>query len=710
VSRTRNAGLRRRLSVTLVGVALVSVLLLSAVIYIFARVLINDGVDNQIEAVRDTRIQALDIGVERLRSQTSSLATNPSVVDALIGLSGEFGQLDEDISSEQVAGLAALYETEVLPPFVDAGVDLPATDLIPASTAGRYVQQQYIAENPDGFGDRDRLDDAGDGSGYSREHAEHHPVLRELLENTGLSDLLLVDAGGSVVYSTEKRIDLGTSGVGGPHALDADGRLRGLGAVLDDLSGVAVGDAVVSDSVFYVPTAGDPVFFLAAAVRSGADVVGAVVTEIPVSALTEVMTARQDWKLLGLGSSGEAYIVGSDGTLRSDSRAWIEDPDDYLSRYMDRYDDQDGADLIETVGSPVLLQEVDNAAVSAGLDDEEFTGKVTDYLGTKTLAAAAPAGIEGLDWAVIVEVDESQADSALDSMLRGILLVLAVLLPAIGLVGVFLARILTRPANSLVQAAARIADGDLDTDVPDLGRNELGDLGRQLDGVARQLESREQAILDEEQNINDMLIALLPARLVDRVRSGEKAIADVFDRATVVSITVDGTPEAEGADQDLALEISERLEEEVHALMDRYGAERVQRSSDSQLFVTGLDQASARAPDAADFALALIETVDEVSVEYGQALTVRAGISAGDVATGVLGSSQLSFSVWGDPPGTAVTLGSLARPGQVLADGNVVAELGDDWDIDAVEELPALADDTHASVLNGRLGASPDPR
>lgn len=709
MSRIRGDRLRRRLSVTLVGVALVSVMLLSVVIYVFSRTLINDGVEDQLEAVRDTRIEALDIGVERLRAQTSSLAINPSLVDAMIDLSAEFGRLDEDVTPEQIEGLAELYDSEVLPPFVDAGLDIPAADLLPASTAGQYIQQQYIAQNPEGFDERDRLDDAGDGSGYSTAHGEHHPVLRSLLENTGLSDLLLVDADtGEVVYSTKKRIDLGTSALDGPHARDVRGEFGGLGAVIDNLSGVAVGEAVVSDSVFYIPTAGDPVFFIAAAVRSGSDVVGAVVTEVPVELVTAVMTARQDWELLGLGDTGEAFIVGADGTLRSDSRAWIEDPDDYLRRYMDRYDDQSGADLIDTVGSPVLLQNVANAAISAGLDDEEFTGTVTNYLGTKTLAAAAPAGISGLNWAVVVELDRDEASSALNSMLRRILVVLAVLLPAIGLLGVFLTRILTRPADSLVQAAARIASGDLDSDVPEFGRNELGDLGRQLDGVARQLESREQAILDEEQNISDMLIALLPARLVDRVRDGEQAIEDVFDTATVVSATIDGVPV--GADQDLALEIGERLEEDIHALMERHGAERIQRSSDSQLYVTGLDQSDARVADAADFVLSLIQAVAEIGDEYGQPLTLRAGMSAGEVATGVLGSSQLSFSVWGDPSGTAVALGSLARPGNVLADDNVIDELGADWDIDAVEELPGLADDTHASVINGRVGARPEAR
>ena len=217
MSEAGNKRLRRQLSFTLVGVALVSVLLLATVNYVFARLLIDDSVESQIAAVRDSRVQALEIGAERIQSRVSALAANPSVVEALIELSNEFGQLDEDITADQVDELTTLYDTEVLPPFVAAGVDPDATELVPGSTAGRYVQHHYIAENPDGVDDRDRLDDAGDGSGYSAAHAEHHPLLRAQMENAGMSDLLLVDAdSGDVVYSTEKRIELGTNGLDGP--------------------------------------------------------------------------------------------------------------------------------------------------------------------------------------------------------------------------------------------------------------------------------------------------------------------------------------------------------------------------------------------------------------------------------------------------------------------------------------------------------------
>ncbi len=284
---------------------------------------------------------------------------------------------------------------------------------------------------------------------------------------------------------------------------------------------------------------------------------------------------------------------------------------------------------------------------------------------------------------------------------RGIVLVLAVLLPVIALVGVFLARILTRPANTLVQTASQIADGNLDEEIEDLGNNELGDLGRQLEGVAQQLESQERAILDEEQHITDMLAALLPARLIERVRRGERAIEDIVDTATVVSITFDAA-EAAGGDPDLELEIAERLNGEVQVAMQRYGVDRVQQSSGSQLFVTGLDRGDARVADAAEFTLALMKVAAEVGVEYGHALITRAGMSCGDVATGVLGTSQLAFGVWGDPPGVAVTLAALAEAGQLLVDVDVAQQLRD-WDIDPVADLPGLADNIRAYAVNGPL-------
>ena len=81
--------------------------------------------------------------------------------------------------------------------------------------------------------------------------------------------------------------------------------------------------------------------------------------------------------------------------------------------------------------------------------------------------------------------------------------------------GVVLARVFARPVVPLVEAARGIADGDFGTAVPDLGRNELGDLARQLQNVAGQLRDQDASIAAEEQRILTMLASVLPPDLVD---------------------------------------------------------------------------------------------------------------------------------------------------------------------------------------------------
>ncbi len=114
-----------------------------------------------------------------------------------------------------------------------------------------------------------------------------------------------------------------------------------------------------------------------------------------------------------------------------------------------------------------------------------------------------------------------------------------------------------------------------------------------------------------------MLTAVLPARLVDRFRGGEEAIEDIFDTATIISATVDGIPEAVGVDQDVVLEIADRLNEEADGLMEQFGIERIRRSSGSQLFAAGLGHGDAQVAEAAQFAASIAALVPEIGAESG---------------------------------------------------------------------------------------------
>jgi len=332
--------------------------------------------------------------------------------------------------------------------------------------------------------------------------------------------------------------------------------------------------------------------------------------------------------------------------------------------------------------------------VRTALDGDGFVGNVTSYLDDRTLAASRPIDVDGLQWVVIAEQATQETARSLDRFVKSILVVLAILLPAIAIVGVAIGRSLVRPVRPLVAAASRIAGGDFDPDLPDLGSNELGDLAQQLHGVAQQLRTRHRDLAAEEQRIEEMLRAILPPRLIERVRDGERGIVDVVDTATVVSVMLIGLPDPSDPDQDATLEASSRIVTDLDLLAGENELERVHISADHQLFLAGLGRPGPEVEPAIGFAALVGDVVAAAGQELGVSLDVRVGLSAGDIATGVLGSQQLSFGVWGDPPRVAATLGAIARRGQVLVNASVADVLDANWHVDPIDGGMGLNDES----------------
>jgi class 3 adenylate cyclase len=664
--------LRTRLTLALVGLGVVSVVLLATVNFFVVRDLLDRSGRSQLETLRDLRSDAVELAIDRVLARTATFGTDPGVATALAELEDTYQRLDTPLSDDELARVESAFRPDA-DRFDDAGVERPSdTALVPASVPGQNVQLAYVASNPEV--DRAELVDAGDGTDYSAAHATHHPFLRQLATSIGASDLLLVGLRtGEVVYSVGKRIDLGTSVVDGPYAS------AGLGRAIQRLDGVAAGRATITDMSFYLPDSDAPLVHVATAVRADSQVVGALVITLRTDRLTDIVTAGQQWDLLGLGDTGEAYIVGADGRLRTAPRAWFDDPDAYLERFADLNGDERIAALMHLTGSPVLLQTVDNAAIRAAADGERFVGRVDDYLDRAALTASAPLQVDGLGWIIVTEQQTSETREQLERFVATIVVLLAVLLAVLVVIAALLARALARPVAPLVDAARRLADGDAQTPIPDLGRNELGDVGRQLEAVAARLREQDASIVEEEQRITEMLASALPPVLADRIRRGERNLAEQIDTATVIAVSLRGLPAAANAELDALDELTTRFADELTRLADLYGVERLHVAHEQQLFVTGRGRPDPGAEAAARFAGPALDAIAAIGAEFGLELTGGAGLASGLVATGVLGSRQMTFGAWGLPVDVAVELSNRATGGEILVDATVVDELDADW-------------------------------
>lgn len=701
MKRRSSASLRTRLTRTLVALGFVSVVLLSTVNFIAVRFLLDESVSGQLEAVADLRKDRIERGIDRVLDRIASVATDPGVGDALADLADGYARTDTPLTVEQLTSLESVYD-DVVRPYDEVDAPRPPiADLLPDSEAGRAVQYQYIAANPDPARP-ELLVDAGDGSPYTEAHARHHQFLSAVAATAGVDDLLLVGAGtNDVVYSVGKRVDLGTDAESGPYGES------GLGRVVQRVALAAVFDAVIVDISFYLPDASAPLVHVAATVRRDAEVIGAVVVTLRTERLTEVISANGEWELLGLGETGDAYLVGSDGILRSIPRAWTDDPDAYIERYLDTGGEARGAELMAFTGAPILLHQIDNAAVSTARGGEPFIGVVDNGLNRRSLTAAEPLDLPGLDWMIVTEQRTSETRNELMSFLWTTLIVLAVLLPVLALVGNLLARVFARPVDPLVAAARDIADGDYDTTVDDLGRNELGDLGRQLELIATRLREQNAAIDADEERIVAMLASVLPADLVDRVRRGERDVAEAADSATVITLVVNGLPEPSGIEQDAVFELTELLVAESEALCRTHGVERIRAASDHLLFVAGRERDGLAIDPAVDFAIDAVARVAAIGTEHGVPLTARAGLASGLVASGVVGTRQLSFGLWGEPVDRAEAISEFGEQPGVYVDADIAELLRDHMPLERVDHDAREAADFFA-VPSSEESASDD--
>ncbi|MCP5024985.1 MAG: HAMP domain-containing protein [Actinomycetia bacterium] len=671
--------LKRQLAGSMIAVTVLSVGLVGGLNFIAGRRLLNEGTSAQMASVGEARARSIELGVDRTLSQISALAADLSIVEPLDELAGAFQLLEQEaLDPAEQAELDQFYERTILEPLRDLGFDtVTGADLQPASRAGRYLQYHYTIG--DGGGTED-------DSNYGSLHDDADTRLRLVAEQLGLGDLLLVSREGTVVYSAENRIDLGTNLVEGPNR---DSPLAH--ALTEQLPRVRIGESVIGDQQLYLPAGGQPVVFAAAAVRHDTEVIGALVVEIPSEAMSQITTSEGEWEAVGLGD-GESYIVGPDLRLRSESRRWLEDPDGYL----DQLDERELVPLVAALGSPVGLQSVDTEPVREALDGRVFEGSARNYLGERTQTYAAPIDAPGMNWVMVAEIPLSDARAPLFTYARRLGLVLAGLLPAAALIGVVLASRLTRPIRPVVEAADAVAAGEREPSLPDLGHDEFGDLARRLQEVATQLGQEEQALADEFERKRGLLLTVLPARLVEphgEIVSGEEPVVT----STIVAVTIELEPgDGQSSDSDVTDLLGVAIQR-ADALADQWGVERIRVTADRYLFRVGPDGADQSSDDgtrtdrAIAFALELRSAIASLGEQQDASFSLQFGLAAGPVGSGILRRGHLTFAAWGEPVRRALSIATFATDNEIVVDDSARAEAsGTRWSISRLPDAIAL--------------------
>jgi methyl-accepting chemotaxis protein len=500
-----------------IGPLVVSTLVVASLAYVVAKSITEDRVTAQLESVRAVQTEALSTYAESLKNTVAQAAQLSTVVDATKSLLLEFPKLKSAKPSSNAAasrdGLQRYYENEFGKEFLKKNGGQSANPVeifkkLPDETLA--AQQLYIAGNENALGKKDALVNANDGSEYSKSHEKVHPLFASLVKKFGIYDFFIVDPNsGFIVYTYFKELDFGTSLENGPYSKTA------LAQAFNASRKAKSADAVwLSDFEKYLPSYNDQAAFMSVPIFDGNNQIAVMVIQVPIDQINKVMTFDKKWANVGLGRTGQSFIVGKDGTSRSVSRDAVENIADYVIRAKVALGEGGGKE-VELRSSDIGVRKTISDNVTKAISGETATSTYSNWAGEPVLASMGPMKLLNQNFAMVTEMQESEALEPVASLLKKI--ALAALVTLVLASGVALAaagkltQIVTNPLGRLKSTVDELQSGDFDARTKMKDKDEFGELGRALDKLLDERVSQLNKMAKENELLNNSVIEIMQA-------------------------------------------------------------------------------------------------------------------------------------------------------------------------------------------------------
>ncbi len=312
------------------GIVITAILVISLVTVITARQAFETEAFNKLTAVREMKAQQIEDYFRNISKQIVALSKAKGTIESMRNFETAVRALELDRKLEEkinndrlndyyVNVFARLYEE-----ISRSAFDSPKYK--PKNRTSKFLQDVYISGNPNKIGEKDKLLRGESDGDYGHQHSRYHPYFSDYLRKFGFDDIFLINPeNGRIVYSVFKEVDFATSLNDGPYS--ETNLARAYRGARDASEGEFVS---IVDFEPYLPSYEAPAAFIASPIFEGDKLIGVLAFQMPVDRINDVMTSHQEWEDVGLGRSGETYLIGGDNLLRNQSRFLIEDRDNYF--------------------------------------------------------------------------------------------------------------------------------------------------------------------------------------------------------------------------------------------------------------------------------------------------------------------------------------------------------------------------------------------
>ena len=653
--------IQSKLLVMLLVTSILSAAVVGAIGFQSGRSSIRASVFDRLTEIRSAQTRQLESQFQDLKNSLTVWTGGTMTTEAIRAFTAGFDELaTSTISPQQWQSVVDYYTNEFGAAKAEqTGTDIDVDALLPTSNAAKYLQAYYTAPYG-GSGKAIDVDDARDGSPWSAANARFNDFYRDIVQRFQFEDALLLDTRGNVVYSANKSVDLGTNILTGPY------RDSALQQVYEQvLASNAVDYVGVTDFGEYQP-ADEPTAWMLSPAGPRGQVQGVLALQFPISKINDLMTVDRQWEAAGMGETGETILIGPDGLMRSDSRLFLQDPEQFKRDVVDAGTPPDVADESIRLGGTTLVQPVNTEAARQALRGQTGTIIDDDYLGHRVLTAYAPVDLPGLNWSIVAKIDTVEAFDPVLKFTRTLVLSTALIIFVVCLAAMLLARLFVRPIRRLEAGAQKISGGDYHVTLPVQSRDEFGDLTIAFNEMSRNLAIKDELLTEQRKENDRLLLSLMPEPVVQRYREGEETIAQDHQNVTVIFADIMGLDDlgTEMSSEDL-LAIVNNLTRQFDAAANSFGVESVRILHNGFLASCGLSVPRLdNVRRTVDFAAEMQRIVDRFNSETGYDLAVRAGIDTGTVTSGLVGRSTLAYDMWGAAVDLAYQVQSgTAQPG-----------------------------------------------
>ncbi|WP_434362868.1 methyl-accepting chemotaxis protein [Parasalinivibrio latis] len=262
----------------------------------------------------------------------------------------------------------------------------------------------------------------------------------------GYEDLYIITSdNGHVIFSATRNEDLGANLKNGD--FEESGLAQVWRKTLENR------EVVIEDFSRYIELDGEPAAYIASPVTNlSGEITAVVVLRLSLNTINSIMSERT-----GMGETGETYLVGPDRLMRSDS-SLSPDTHSVLASFVS-----------PSTGS------VDTVASNAAILGETGDGIIKDYMDTTVLSAYTPVKVGDDSWALIAEVNESEAFAPVTLLREQIGLIITIAVISVITIAILFTRSVTGPISELTRNLLKAAeDGDYSVRMKVRSSDEIG--------------------------------------------------------------------------------------------------------------------------------------------------------------------------------------------------------------------------------------------